>query len=226
LKNKGPGILFWLIAIFVTASPAGRAQVNDAGLWTDFTLEKKISKDLDFIFTQQTRFNENITEVGTFYFEAGPEYRFIKVFKVGLFYRFINKRRLDDGYSQGHRIFLDLSYRKKIRRFQAGYRIRFQIQYMDYRKSETGSVPSWDIRQKIHLEYNTKSRFDPYLDGEIWYNINPVRSRFDNLRICTGIVTRITKNHFIDTGYIFQKEFNVVNPETDYIVYLGYKISL
>lgn len=208
------------------AVTGGSAQVNDAGLWTNITIEKEITKDLDIILTEEVRFNENITEAGSFFTDIGAEYKILKGFKAGVFYRHINKRRLDDSYNRNNRFYADVSYRHKFKRFEAGYRIRFQVQYNGYNTSETGHIPEWYFRQKIHFGYNTKSRFDPYLDGEIWYQINPEWSRFDNLRISAGVVTRITKKHSIDLGYLINKEFNVVNPYTYFVVFAGYKIML
>jgi hypothetical protein len=202
------------------------AQVNDAALWTNITIEKEVIKNLDLILTEEVRFNENITEAGSFFTDIGAEYRIAKGFKAGIFYRNIHKRQPDDSYSRNNRFYTDVSYRQKVKRFEVSYRVRFQVQYNGYNTSETGHLPEWYFRQKIHFGYNTKSRFDPYLDGEFWYWINPEWSRFDNVRISAGIVTRITKKHSIDTGYLINKEFNVADPYTYYIVYIGYKIML
>jgi hypothetical protein len=199
-------------------------QVNDAGLWTNITIKKKITKRFDAFLTEEVRFNENITELGTIYTDIGGEYKILKGFKAGVFYRHIFKRRLDDSYSKANRFYIELSYGNNIKRFELGYRIRFQQAYKDYNTSPDGHVPVNFIRQKIHLGINTKTRIDPYLDGEIWYYLNPPWSQFDNIRISAGIVTRITKHHFIDSGFIYQQEFNVADPVTDYIFSLGYKI--
>ncbi len=199
-------------------------QVNDAGLWLNVTVKKKITKRLDALLTEELRFNENMCELGIFYTDVGAEFEFLKGFKAGAFYRFICKRRLDDSYSKIHRYYFDLSYGFNIRRVELGYRIRYQQLYKDYNTSPEGHVPLRFIRQKIHFGINTKTRFDPYLDGEVWYFLNDPWSEFDQVRISTGIVTRISKHHFIDTGFIYQEEFNVKDPETDYILFLGYKI--
>ena len=201
------------------------AQWSDAGLWTNVTLEKKITKDLDILVTEEFRFNEDMTHLGAFFTDAGAEYTVVKGFKTGLFYRFTNRSRDDGSWSQGHRIYADFSYRQKISRFTAGYRVRFQVQYKDINRSETGRIPTWYFRQKLHLAYNTKSRFDPYLDGEVWYQLNPEYFGFVNLRMSAGVVIRIIKSHSVDLGYIYQRELNTADPETDHILFIGYKFS-
>jgi hypothetical protein len=189
----------------------------------EFTIKKKITKKLDVVLSEELRFNENITELGTIYTDLGAEYEILPGFKAGAFYRFTCKKRLDDSYSKINRYYFDLSYGNHIKRFEYSYRIRFQSQYRDYNTRPEGHVPVNYIRQKIEFSINTKTRFDPYLVAELWYLLNSPWNRFDNIRITGGIVTRITKHHFVDTGYIYQQEFNVNNPVTDYIVFLGYK---
>ena len=200
-------------------------QSTDVGFWTNATIEKKMTRDLDIVVTEEFRFNENMTHLESFFTDAGAEYLVFKGFKAGLFYRFINKSRDDGSWSQAHRIYADLSYRQKMNRFTAGYRCRFQMQYRDFNRSETGRVPTWYFRQKLHFAYNTRSRFDPYLDGEVWYLMSPAWCGFDNIRISAGVVTRITKNHSVDLGYIYQHELNLPNPETDHLLVIGYKFS-
>lgn len=200
-------------------------QEQDAGLWTNITIEKKITRNLDATFTQEFRFDENITELGTFFSDAGIEYKFWKGFKAGIFYRYGFRQRPDGSFSQRHRVYFDLGYKRKFKRFEAGYRVRIQTQYSNINRSEAGNIPFWYLRQKVHFGYNTKSRFDPYLDGEVWYRISPGWSRFDNFRISAGVVARICKHHSVDLGYIIEHEFNVTFPVTSFISFLGYKIS-
>jgi hypothetical protein len=225
LKNRLFIGLLLCAATLAGLPVTGSAQENDAGLWTNATIEKKINKDLDLVFTEEFRFNENVTQLESFFSDFGAEYSIIKGLKTGLFYRFINKRNLDGSYSQAHRFYGDVSYKRKLKRFEAGYRVRLQIQYRDVNRSETGNVPDWYIRQKLHFGYNTRSRFDPYLDGEIWYKVGPEWYGFDNIRISAGSTVRITKNHSLDLAYIYQQEFNVANPVTDFIFFVGYKFS-
>ena len=225
MRNKTLTGIF-LVAFLQVASSGLLAQENDAGLWTSVTIEKEVVKDLDLIVTEEVRFNENITEAGAILTDAGLEYKIWKGFRAGLFYRYTCRRRIDDSYSRLHRVYSDLAYKQKIRRFELGYRARFQVQYKDFSTSETGHVPEWYFRQKLSVSYNTKSRFDPYLGCELWYWIDPVWSRFDNLRLTAGVNVRITKIHSVDLGYLVNKEFNVVDPLTSWVVFAGYKVRL
>lgn len=207
---------------------SGVAQVNDAGLWLDVTLEKQVTQRIDFILTEELRFNENVTELGSFYTEAGFEYKykFLKGLKTGLFYRFANKRRLDDSYSKIHRAYGDIAYRYEFtKKLDGSIRLRLQSQFKDFSSSETGKIPITYLRGKLGFRYAINKRFRPYLEGELWYALYANERQFDNLRTSAGTYIRINRIHGLDIGFIYQKEFNVNNPVTDIIGYLGYKIS-
>ncbi|MBL0072094.1 MAG: DUF2490 domain-containing protein [Bacteroidetes bacterium] len=89
------------------------AQVNDAGLWTSINLEKKITKKIAVDLSQEFRFNENISELGSFFTEISAQYKLHKNLSIGAGYRFINKRELDDSYEKRHRMLFDLNAKEK-----------------------------------------------------------------------------------------------------------------
>ena len=60
--NREASIIY--IISFVLVSVIGTAQTNDAGLWSGFSLEKKLNQSLSIELVHETRFNENITEIG------------------------------------------------------------------------------------------------------------------------------------------------------------------
>src|SRR6187549_3507592 len=89
------------------------AQVNDAGLWASINLEKKFSKKVSIHFSEELRFNENISELGVFFSEFTGEYQFNKILSLSGGYRFIQRRRLDDSYSIRHRYIINLNVKDK-----------------------------------------------------------------------------------------------------------------
>ena len=71
------------------------AQVNDAGLWTSLTVQKKLADKLYLDMDGELRLNENFSELGTVYSEALVSYRISKSFEASGGYRFIAKRLVD-----------------------------------------------------------------------------------------------------------------------------------
>lgn len=225
MRNNRFHKAFTCILFILGLATGVSGQYRDAGLWINATVEKKIVKGLDLVLTEELRLNENITEAGAIFTEVGLDYRLYKRIRAGIYYRFINRRNVNDTYRQSHRFFLELSYKPRIERFEIGYRIRFQAQFTDINKRQEGTIPEWYMRHKLQLAYNTKSRFDPYISGELWFNLDPLQAEIENLRLTLGIETRITKAHSIDCGYIFQRQYLEMPDEEDYILFIGYKVS-
>jgi hypothetical protein len=201
------------------------AQFNDAGLWTGLNIERKLTKKLSVNLNPEMRFNENITELGTWFVDGGLSYRVSKNWKVFANYRFAQKRRLDDSYSIRHRYYFDLAYRIKIKKIVVGWRLRFQEQYNDWLTSDDGKIPSQALRNKIQLKYNADGKFQPFVSADVWYSMSYKIKQFDNFRLVGGLDYELNKYSSITLAYLWQREFNVKNPGTDYIVSLGYNYS-
>lgn len=201
------------------------SQVNDAGLWLSAGIEKKINSKVSICLNPTFRFNENITELGSVFADIGSEYKLNKRIRFALNYRFVSRRNIDDSYGLRHRFYADFSYRKKINRISFTYRLRMQNQYTDLLSSEDGRNPDYAIRNKLQLKYETDTKYSPFVSGEIWYGINYEEKLFNRYRLVAGLNYEINKYSSIVLSYIFQREFNTSNPETDYITSIGYNYS-
>ena len=219
--NKSPGFLLLLILILTWSSL--RSQVNDAQLWLSANLEKKVTSALSIDFTQEIRMDENITEVGTIYSDLGVSYRFLQKFKVGISYRFTLKKRLDDTYKQFHSWYAEGSYREKIKPIALVFRLRYQSRYAEAFSSEKAGIPKNHLRTKITVKYDLQKKFEPYAYAETYFRTGvPASVSFDQLRICAGIEYTFNRKHMVDLHYLFCREYNAANPETDYVIGIGY----
>lgn len=204
-----------------------KAQVNDAGLWTSVKVETKLIKKLNASILQEFRFNENITELGAFYTEAGLDYKINKHFQVEVNYRFSQKRKVENYYSTRHRFSIDLRYSKKLKPFELKYRIRFQDQYEDIGRSEDGGVAELYLRNKLSLQWDLKKAYTPYVSVELFSPLNyPRYYAFDNIRSTAGVEYAFTKHHKLDLYYMIHKEVNMSQPYTYYVVGIGYVYKL
>lgn len=190
-------------------------QEKDAGLWTSISVEKNFTQNFSANISEEFRFNENVSEMGTFFTDAGILFRLNNAFRIAANYRFINKRRLDDSYSKRHRYYFDLSWRKKINRITPVVRLRFQSQYADMYSSSDGFVAEYYLRPKLSLRYNAKTKWNPYISSEFFYKM--FQKEFDNIRYTLGAERKITKKLLLNIFFIHQREFNVRNPVYDYI---------
>jgi hypothetical protein len=203
------------------------SQENDAGLWLGLNLEKKITPSLSFTFSEEVRMYENITEVGIIFSDIGLAYKFGTRFRISANYRFINKKRLDDSYDNRQRYYFDFIYREKTPPFILLFRARFQYQYTDIFSSAEGKVPDYYLRTKLTLKLDFFKRIKPYVYTESFFKLgNPDGILFEGIRYCAGIEYSFNRLHMVDLFYMIQKEYNVNNPETDFIVGIGYYFTL
>jgi hypothetical protein len=217
-------LLSLLFSIYITCT---YAQVNDAGLWTSLSAEKKLSKGFTASLSQELRFNENISELGTAFTEAGVEHKIIKRIAIGLGYRFIQKKNPDDSYSLRHRLLIDLTYRYKAGEFSFSLRERFQSQVADVASGEDGFLPVNYLRNKLTIKYSPdKKDFSPWISTEVFYQLNNNRgNEIDNMRYAAGVDFDFNKHHSIGLFYLINQEINVSNALTEYISGIGYKYT-
>jgi len=212
--------------LFVFTNLKIQAQVNDAGLWTGINLEKKISKRFSVTLSEELRMNENISEAGSFLTDVGLNYKVNKYIRISGSYRFTNKRQLDDSYSERHRYYFDLNLRTKYSFFTFNLRSRYQSQYKDINSSAGGKIPDHYLRNKLSIKYELNKKIDFFISNEFY---TPLRTYdkllYDNIRYNFGVEYTFNKMHSIDLSYLIQREYNVKNPETDYVICIGYNFN-
>jgi len=211
--------------LLLTVSASG--QNNDAALWLSVNVEKLLTSKTSVTFTEECRLNENISRAGTVFTDLGISHKLNKTFTVSLNYRFIQRRNLDASYSTRHRFYVDVSGRRKAGKFSFTLRERVQFQIRDYNSSETGRIPEWYLRSKLSVKYSLGRKITPMVSAEVYFQLsNPGNNEIDNLRLAAGFEYEINKRHSIEPYYLIQRELNVNDPVTDYIIGLGYNLKL
>ena len=100
---------------------------------------------------------------------------------------------------------------------------RFQSQYTDFNSSAAGHVPDYYTRIKLTVKYDLKKKLTPYLSSEEFIpSFAGEGILIDGLRLSAGIEYDLNKRTSLDFFYMIQKEYNVKNPETDFVIGLGY----
>lgn len=214
-----------LIVFLMVKPPAVSAQQKDAGLWLSAAVEKRFNKKFSATLAQEVRLNENLSEAGTVFTEAGVDYRFAKRWSAGVSYRFINRKRTDNFYSIRHRYMTDVSYRLRIKKISITPRLRYQVQYRDINTSENGKIPSKYIRSKVTARYSLEKRYTPFISAEIFYQFGIKEKFVDNLRYMAGFDYELSKFHGLNVFYMINKEVQVNDPVTEYNFGLGYKYN-
>ncbi|MCX6266736.1 MAG: DUF2490 domain-containing protein [Bacteroidetes bacterium] len=212
-----------LLVFLFLAGESLYSQVSDAQLWLSVNLEKRLTPALAIEFTEEVRMNENMTEAGTIYSDLGISYRFLKQFKIGGSYRLAMKRRLNDTYERMNSWYVDGSFREKFKPIGLALRLRYQSRYSEAFTSEKAAIPKNHLRTKLTVKYDLQKKFEPYLYAETYFRTGvPASVSFDQLRLCAGIEYSFNRRHMVDLHYLFCREYNAVNPETDYVIGIEY----
>jgi hypothetical protein len=202
-------------------------QTQDAGLWTSVNFETKLVKNVSATVSEELRFNENITELGAAFTDVGLNYKLNKHFQFAVNYRFTQRHRTDNYYSFRHRFYVDIKYSKKFKPFEFSFRTRLQDQYADIGRAADGGVPEYYLRNKLSMKWDLNKPYTPYISLELFSLLNYPRSyAFNGMRTAAGVEYAFSKHHKVDLYYMIQKELNVSQPETDFIVGLGYYYKL
>lgn len=212
--------------IFFLSFTSTYAQVKDAAVWAGFEAEKNITQKFAIQVSENIRFVENITEIGTAFSEVGLDYKLMKSIKLGATYRFSQKKQVDDFYSIRHRYALHFSYKLKVKKINFTIRIQYQSGYKDMYTSENGLTPTNYLRRKLSLKYDLEKKYTPFISCELWQQLNNAEENgINNIRYQLGIDYELNKFHSFTLSYIIDKELNRNNPWTNYITNIGYKYS-
>lgn len=206
---------------------------QDAGLWTTFTIQKRITKKISIVVDQEFRLRENFQRINLFYTNAGIDYKINKNIKLSPSYRAIQKMRLDNTVSHRHRLSMDATIKKKFNKITLAERVRYQIEVQDFLTSRKGHLPEQFLRFKTDLKYDLGSKITPFVSCELRYQIRSWRgndmyynNRFHRIRNIVGADYEINNKHNITLYYLIQNEFNVPDIENIYIIGLAYTLSL
>ncbi len=201
------------------------SQVNDAGVWAGFGVEKQITQAFSVEFAHDSRFNENVSELRSIINEIGVNYKFDKKSQVSLFYRYFYQLQLNNQYIPGSKIYADYSYKTGVGNFDMSLRLRFQIQQKNIFVFDSDGSTRSAVRPKYSIKYKL-GKTEPYLSAEAYFPVfyNGYKP-LDKIRICAGIGYSFNKMHSIDLGYMVQKEYFTKNPLTDFVFQAGYKFK-
>lgn len=212
--------LFFIVCLFWTFYTT--AQWNDFGVRSRFTIEKRLNPRWRLALAETMRFNENATQLNQLYTSFSTSYRLSKTFSFRGTYRFEQKFNYDETIDLRHRLQVDVLIRFQLEKLRIELQERFQIRYRNILREENWNIPKIYFRPGINLEYDLNSKFTPYVSGEVYLN---QKGFIDNLRFVVGGGYDFNKHHSIKLYYLIDKEIQVKNPLTFFIIGTAYKYS-
>ena len=165
------------------------------------------NKDLSVSLDQAFRFRENASLADVSFSNLSLKYDLIKKWSVAIGYRYITDFDLSQNTSISHRIYTDINYSKKKKRWRIKNRFRYQYQEENF-----------TLRDKIFLRYNIrKTPLEPFTTFELFLK----DSEFKKWRYTLGVSHPFLKEFDIDAFYRLQQSFNTNNPKQLHILGLG-----
>lgn len=183
------------------------AQEQDFQQWSKIGVSYDLNKDLSVSLDQGFRFRENASLPDVTFSNLSLKYDLIKKWSVAIGYRYITDFDLSQNTSTSHRIYSDINYRKKKKRWLMKNRLRYQYQEENF-----------TLRDKVSLSYNIrKTPLEPFTAFELFFK----DSEFKKWRYTIGASYPFLKEFDIDVYYRLQQSFNTNNPKQLHILGLG-----
>ena len=183
------------------------AQEQDFQQWSKIGVSYDLNKDLSVSLDQGFRFRENASLPDVIFSNLSLKYDLIKKWSVAIGYRYITDFDLSQNTSTSHRIYSDINYRKKKKRWLMKNRLRYQYQEENF-----------TLRDKVSLSYNIrKTPLEPFTAFELFFK----DSEFKKWRYTLGASYPFLKEFDIDVYYRLQQSFNTNNPKQLHILGLG-----
>ena len=183
------------------------AQEQDFQLWSKVGASYDLNKDFSLYLDQGFRARENASLLDVTFSNLSLKYDLIKKWSVAIGYRYITDFDLSQNTSTSHRIYTDINYRKKKKRWLMKNRLRYQYQEENF-----------TLRDKVSLSYNIrKTPLEPFTAFELFFK----DSEFKKWRYTLGASYPFLKEFDIDAYYRIQQSFNTNNPKQLHILGLG-----
>lgn len=215
--------------LFILVTHPIISQVNDAGLWENIYLEKKITTKWKIHLNQQNRVNQNISRFYYAYGDFGVTYKWNKHISTMCDYVLIERRLLNDSWSLRHQWYAAIILKQKMGLFTVSDRIMGQIQYSDFHTSKHGRIADHHLRNKTTLKYNNISRYTYYVAFEMYYKLDQYYKndlsqgrQLDRLRYFIGTFYELNKKSELELYYLYENNFNMYNPPKNFVIGIGY----
>jgi hypothetical protein len=217
--------------IFLFTLPAF-SQTEDLGAWMTFGFNKGITKKIGFQFDQEFRVRDNFSTINLFYTNVGLNYKPKKFIKIAVVYRMINKRKEDGSYGLRSRIYTDLTLKARpTDKLTLSYRARLQAEWRQSGYPDNyGKIPEVFLRNLFKIGYEIGPRATPYAATELRWQLQnprvPWANGFNRQRFIGGMDYKLNDLHTFGAYFLYQKEYNVNDRQTLYIVGLEYTLSI
>lgn len=201
--------------------------IRDLRLWTGVRLEKDFAGDWRFTLSAESRFRHNMSEVASYFSEAGIRYRITKNFALSADYRITNDRKRDDTYRILTRYNLDLRYKGDLDMVSVRYRLRYQKEVPEWNLFSSYQPYEKFVRHRLQIRYEELGKTEPFVLAEVFQIFEPgLPSGLSHIRIQAGTMLKAGSFGELKMSAGFNRELATANPAIIYVFTARYTFSL
>jgi Protein of unknown function (DUF2490) len=218
------------------------AQYKDAEVWENVAFEKKFSQQWDAHFNHEGRITNNDSQFHYAYGDIGVSYRLITwqkhkgeiAFSLKLTGDYVFLWKYDELITTiRHQWYFDYLAKIKFYSFEFEWRNMYQQEVNNVYSSEFGYIPDNYFRNKFTLEHRFHKhpwyRIIPYIASEIYYHTDKDDSygpQIDRIRYFAGGFYYFNKKTSLELYYLYENNFNINNPDKNYVMGIGFAREL
>lgn len=222
-------------------SLSGTAQMyfDDAQLWLNLEVEKKLGKKWGLQLNLKGRGTYNVTQVGRAAADLGIFYKFNKHIRLRADYVYVEKRRKNNSFKTQHQYCIVLILKKDFGRWSLVYKNKFQARYENFSSTSDGYIPRYYDRNKLMIKHETTKRFSFYVAEEVYIPLNnPQIKGLSRSRSYVGSFINVTKNQKLELYFLYQLQlqqgdwfdqdisYPLMPLKRDFVYGIGYCISI
>jgi len=228
-RLKRTYFLPFLLLLFIQQVSA-QERLQDAELWLKIAAEAKLSDKFEVGLEEQIRFDQNMTELKSYFSELSLGYDIND--QIAILGRLRYTTRNDNsGATQGEFNFLRYQLGTRIKHRAGQFRFNHRLLYqradrVDIRPNEGDIIVKY-IRYRFKTEYKIKNwSYDPEVSMEYFKPFeNALDDRPDAIRLNIGTENNIDKIGTFGIQYRYEWTVNYAFPRANHIIALSYSYS-
>lgn len=215
--------LFLIAACFTSFTAF--SQYTDLKLRIGAEVEKEMVDNLNAGIEFEQRFMRNISTFDKTFIEPSLSYKFSKHIRAGIIWRIMLLEDNNTEVLSKQRYSAYARYDVTYYDFRIKFRTALQYGFDDISNAAFSVDQKLINRNAVEVEYDWfGQKITPGVKFELFHHLNhPNGSILNQWRLKLGANYELTKNSAIDVYYMFENEFNVVEPVDAHI--LGVKYS-
>ena len=209
---------------FLLASLPLSSQFYDAGLWSEISLQSKISKRTEVAVTPEVRLDENVSRVARAFCDFGAQYKVSSEVSLSCIYRSGVANNYEDTEFR-QRIQLGAAFKWKGKKITWAYLPRWQVSMRG--GGEYDADLSTLMRNRFQVKWNLPKKFELSGYAEFFHSTETFSfGSWQSWRANAMLSRNLKGPHSFSLGYLVQHDMSAQTPRTDFVILTSYQLNI